>query len=393
MSRHFQYTTLAGHAALLWPISRYIRRQALPALGLAVLLAACGGAAPASTPASPGVASAAAKPASASVAASPAGLAAASAASQPSVPASAALTGPAAVAVRFPDLISRGDTSGVPALFTDDAVFIGSPPCNVLTFCKGPADIVQRVQGAAAVHGKQTVIGTPQVAGNIVFFRFEAHSDMDQRAGVERHLTLATVVVLGDKIGAWASQDDLSDAQTLKLNLYQQQQAQASASAAASAAAKTDPVGVAQRFSDAINSGDANAAAAVFADKAVNIAGNCPLRAPCTAPADILKQVQAAIGQHNKLTRIGDTVVVGNLAQQRTEVRNDITPKAGVERWVSVDTWTVQGGKAVGRLVMADLSDAQTLKYQLFQQAQASASGPAAAKPAASAAASAKPAG
>jgi len=323
--------------------------------------------------------------ASASAAAKPS--AAASEAAKPSAPASAALTGPAAVAVRYFNLVSGGDTSGVAALFTDDAVFIGIAPCAITTFCKGTAAIAKRVEAAAALHSKLTLVGTPQVAGNLVFLRFEVRSDSIQTAGLERRLVMSNVVVLGDKIGVFAAQDDLSDAQTVKFTTSQQQ-AQTSASAAASPAAKTDPAAVVQRYIDALNRGDAHAAAAVFADKAVNISGSCAVRAPCTTPADISKQIQTSIAVHMKVT-LGGPLVAGNVVQFHPEVRNDAVTAAGVESFRAFDTWTLAGDKAVGHIALSDLSDAQTLKFTLYQQAQASA--PAVAKPAASVGASAKP--
>jgi len=369
--------------------------------GVAVLLAACGGAAPASAPASPSVTSAVAKPASASAAASLAAASASTAvkpsasaaeAAKPSAPASVALTGPAAVAMRFLDVVARGDTVGVPALFTDDAVVLGAPPCSVTAFCKGPAAIAKFVEAAAAVHQKPTLIGTPQVAGNLIFLRYEVRNDTVSKAGVERYIILANTIVFGDKLDAYAAQNDLSDAQTVKYQTYIQQQAQASASAAAPPAAKTDPAALAQRYYDALNRGDANAAVAVFADKAVNITGNCALRAPCTTTADILKGIQTVIAGHIKVTQ-GDPLVAGNLVQFHSENRSDAAAEAGVGSFRAFETWTLAGDKAVGRINLFDLSDAQTVKYQLYVQQQAEASASAAAKPAASAAASAKPAG
>jgi len=308
------------------------------AASLAILASACGVAPVASSPPPPSVASAVATA---------------------SVPASPALTGPAAVAVRYFDLVNRGDASGVATLFTDDAVFIGAAPCEVTTFCKGTAAIAKRVEAAAAGHSKLTLVGTPLVAGTLVFLRWEVRSDPVQRAGLERRLVVGNVVVLGDKIGVFAAQDDLSDAQTLKFGTAQQQ-AQASASPASSGA-KTDPAAVVQRYIDALNRGDATAAA-VFADTAVNISGSCTSKAPCKTPADILKQIQTSIAGHWKVT-LGDPLVAGNVVQFRPEVRNDAVTAAGVGSIRAFDTWTIAGDKAVGHIALFDLSDAQTLKF------------------------------
>ncbi len=313
--------------------------------------------------------------------------AAASEAAAPSAPASAvALTGPAAVAGRWFDLVNRGDTSGVATLFTGDAVYIGGPPCDTQTFCKGPAAISGGVEGYAALHAKLTPVGTPHVAGNLVFLRFEVRNDLAKKAGVERELIVVNAVVLGDKLAAFVGQPDLGDAQTVASRL--REQAQASAPAAAPAGT-TDPTRVVQRYVDAINRGDTDTG--TFTDNAVNItpSPSCGLRTPCTSAAAFWKDEQATIAAHQKITRVGDWRVAGDLVQAVNEVRNDTLRAMGVDRTRGVVTWHIAGDRAVSRVNLQDLSDPETIKRQLVVQAQASA--PGAAEPAASATAGAKP--
>jgi ketosteroid isomerase-like protein len=369
------------------------RSFALP-LCLVGSLASCGGtAAPISTAASPSAASVAAKsatapsPASASAAAKPSAEPQAAASAKPST--AAAASGPAAVAARWLDVSNNLDRNAVGALFTDTAVFIDGPPCGLIaTFCKGPAAIAKRLDRVEADHGKLAPGGPPQVAGNLVSMRTEGRSDNSQRAGVDRQIVLSNVVVVGDKIAAYVEQADLSDAQTLRYQLFNIQRAQASSSAAP-ASAKTDPAAVALAWYSGINGGDATATANAFTDNAVLITGGpCAPTTPCVGRDVILQRVQAVIANHAKPTPVGSPLVAGSLVEIRQETSGDAQKQAGVDRIVVLAVETVQGGKISARVEFPDLSDAQTAKYQQYQQTQAAS---AAARPSASAAASPRP--
>ena len=79
-------------------------------------------------------------------------------------------------------------------------------------------------------------MGTPIIAGNLVQLRWESRSDAQLAAGVDRYVVTGQAVIQGEKIAAWIGQQDYSDAQTVKFQLFQQ--AKASASASAPAASK-----------------------------------------------------------------------------------------------------------------------------------------------------------
>ena len=300
--------------------------------------------------------------------------------------------GQASVAQRWTDIVNKGDTAGLGALFTDDAAFAGGMPCGVRTICIGPAAIAKRVERAASQHVQQTVSGTPAVVGNVVQWRYEGRNDTAKAAGVERELVIVTVTLRGDKIASLISLQDLSDAQTAKYQAYSQQQAAASAPAkpAASGAAATDPAAVITRWMEALNKGDAAGAAAMWASDGVMAAGGapCTVTTPCTGGA-ILARFQASAAGHPNYTLVGSPIVVGNLVQIRRELRNDNAKAAGVDRFVDWHQETVQGDKIATDIGANDISDPQTVKYTQWQQASASSPASAAAKPAAPA--SAKP--
>jgi len=273
------------------------------------------------------------------------------------------------VAARFPDLNNRGDTAGAATVFTDDAVLVGGAPCSLPSICKGPAAIAKRIENAAASHIAQTIDGPPAVAGNQVFMRLQIHNDLDVKAGIERHMALVSATVQGDKIASWLAYDDLRDAQTAKYSLLQQSGGGASQAASI---ADSERVAVARQFQDATARGDADAAAAAFSDNAVFIGGPaCPPTAPCATPAAILKRAQAGVGTHNHDTLLGTPAVVGDLVQMRLEVRGDLITAAGAERVIVNVQEQLRGQKIASLVILPDITDAQTAKYQLFLQQQA----------------------
>ena len=130
------------------------------------------------------------------------------------------------------------------------------------------------------------------------------------------------------------------------------------ASAAASAAAKPSgaappeaaigPAALALGWGEAINRGDAAAAAALFADDAVFVHSSMPcyLTSPCTGRAGILNRAQAELDVGIKQTLIGSATVAGNVVQMRQERTNPNIKAAGLERVVALTTATVQAARS-----------------------------------------------
>jgi len=188
--------------------------------GVAVLLAACGGAAPASAPASPSVASTVAKPASASAAE----------AAKPSAP--AVTTVPAKLLQQYHEAVNRGDVAAVMALFADDAVYVAMPLC--IQACVGKPAIQKDIERGIGDHNQLHLIDV-QTNGNVATSHTDWRSDATRRAGVDRRIVIETVEERGSKIGSYSKKDDVSDPETAKFQAFQQQQAGASAKPAGSA--------------------------------------------------------------------------------------------------------------------------------------------------------------
>jgi len=309
--------------------------------GLAVTLAACGGNAAPS-----GGAVSAVKPsagASASVAAKPS--------------AASASASAASVAMAWYDGINRGEAEATAAAFTENAVLITNGPCAPPTPCMGRDVILQRVRNVINNHARPTPVGAPLVAGNLVEIRQETRGDNQTATGVERIVLLGVETVQGDKISSRIELPDLADAQTAKF--------QTPNASAAGSAAKPDPSAL-QRWTDAIGRGDAAAAAAQFVDKGVYVGGPpCANTTPCSGQPSLLTSFQNAVSQHFKPTLVGSPTAAGNLAQSRWEIRSDAVSAAGVERQITLGSATLQGDKIVALLTAPDLSDEQTMKFQL----------------------------
>ena len=132
----------------------------------------------------------------------------------------------------------------------------------------------------------------------------------------------------------------------------------------AEAQSTTSPAQLALGWGDAINRGDAAAAAALFAPDGIFVGVQpCLVPTPCVGPANVVKRSAAAVAVHDVVTA-GTPTVAGDLVQVRSEVRNDGTRAAGVDRIVLTFWTTVQGDKITSLVAQWDLQDEQTARYQ-----------------------------
>ena len=128
-------------------------------------------------------------------------------------------------------------------------------------------------------------------------------------------------------------------------------------------AEEQDPMSVVQAYVKALDSGDAAAAASVFADNAIHIhpiaAGACSRQSPCIGRRAILDDLRNRTADHQCITLL-DGAVNGSIVRGLAELRNDSLRAMGIERMLVSSTWLVAGGKAVALYVLPDLTDAQT---------------------------------
>jgi hypothetical protein len=114
----------------------------------------------------------------------------------------------------------------------------------------------------------------------------------------------------------------------------------------------------------ALNQGDANAAASMFADSTFFVTaapvGACSSQAPCYDLASALKSLQATdTGTHLCIT-LTDVQVDGGIVNGRWEVRNDAIHMSGLYRAVVAFMAEIWDGKIFTLVSRNDLADPQT---------------------------------
>jgi pimeloyl-ACP methyl ester carboxylesterase len=121
------------------------------------------------------------------------------------------------------------------------------------------------------------------------------------------------------------------------------------------------------RWWDAENQGDADSAAAQFADNAIYIGtmpfGNCSANTPCTDIAGIRQQLQRNTAIHF-CTTIRRLQISGDVITGEREIYSDYDHSIGIKRVVQDFLAVVQGDKitfAIGVLNSGDLETARAL--------------------------------
>jgi hypothetical protein len=113
----------------------------------------------------------------------------------------------------------------------------------------------------------------------------------------------------------------------------------------------------------ALDSGDADAAAAVFADNAIHIhpiaVGACSRQSPCIGRRAILDDLRNRTADHQCITLL-DGAVDGTIVRGTAELRNDTLRAMGIERMLVASTWLIVGSQAAALYVLPDLSDPET---------------------------------
>jgi hypothetical protein len=138
---------------------------------------------------------------------------------------------------------------------------------------------------------------------------------------------------------------------------------------AASAPAAENPLSLAERDIGAMNRGDAAAGGALYSDDAVMQGGPLCNANPCVGKAAIQKNIEARVAAKAHATIIGK-YVSGNVAVVQSEIRNDNTKKAGVERFIVWTIFEVKGDKIAIATGIPPRTDPQTAKYLAWLRSQ-----------------------
>ena len=132
-----------------------------------------------------------------------------------------------------------------------------------------------------------------------------------------------------------------------------------------------DRAGVVQRFIDARNAGDVDAALATFTANALYVGpGQCVEATPCVGADAVRRNLEILKSGHSLLSVVSMQVSGGAVTGQ-FESRSDASRAAGVDRTVSSFIAQVPQDKIADWLQVSDLTDPQTAQYVAIQgQAQ-----------------------
>jgi hypothetical protein len=131
---------------------------------------------------------------------------------------------PAAVLRQFNDARARGDMAALRALFADDAIFISPGTCFPVA-CIGWPAIERELAYSAGIQVMPTIISS-HVEGTAVTGRVHTTLAPLAALGLERIVTLYTVVVRDGRIVLYNVLPDVTDPQTARFVAAQQAPAQ-----------------------------------------------------------------------------------------------------------------------------------------------------------------------
>lgn len=125
-----------------------------------------------------------------------------------------------------------------------------------------------------------------------------------------------------------------------------------------------DPVVWHQQWVDAINAGNATAAAALLADN-VTMSGGLTCSPTCVGKAAVQREIAAEIAGRVNIRRTAASAFVGEVTSQE-EHRADLVRAAGVERVIVMTTVKFRDEKIASIQVVPDARDAQTARFIQF---------------------------
>ena len=124
---------------------------------------------------------------------------------------------PVVVQQQLLDALARGDVQAAVALFTDDAVIDTESGLCAKAPCVGKVAIQKDFERYVADKSRRVKSLGTYVSGNILVTRFEAHSALIEKAGVDRIILWGIREMRGDKIASSrCCLPDRTDSQTAR---------------------------------------------------------------------------------------------------------------------------------------------------------------------------------
>ncbi len=134
--------------------------------------------------------------------------------------------------------------------------------------------------------------------------------------------------------------------------------------AAAAVEEPADPVAVVEAFVAAMNSGDVDAAVALFAEDAVIELAMGTFVGLTEIRGDLQRNVDMGLNVTNVSVEVS-----GNIVTAIQEVRNPQVEAFGIDRIIRIATFEIRDGKIVFLTRMGDTSDPDTVRFQEAQRA------------------------
>lgn len=132
--------------------------------------------------------------------------------------------------------------------------------------------------------------------------------------------------------------------------------------------APSDPATLYQQLTDAINRGDLPAIMAFYRDDAVLVGSSVCPQQTCTGKAAIQRHFENIVATHTVIGLTGTPQVSGTTLMLGSEVRNDTTRAAGVDRALLTVSVTFSDGLIARHVLQFDTSDVQTRTFLAFVQ-------------------------
>jgi hypothetical protein len=122
---------------------------------------------------------------------------------------------PVAVQQQLSEALAKGDVATAMTLFTDDAVIDTESGMCARAPCVGKTAIQKDLERYVSDKSRRVTILNTYVSGDLLVTRFEARSDMIQKAGVQRIILWSIREMKGDKIASSrCCMADRTDSQT-----------------------------------------------------------------------------------------------------------------------------------------------------------------------------------
>ena len=255
---------------------------------------------------------------------------------------------PTSIVVAFEDAIRAGDAAAAAAVFAQDAV-LRTPGGRQLS---GSDQIAAYLEGLVAQHFESEVVGTRQVLGDVEQHTALVSVDEWRQLGVAPLEATAQVVVRGGQIEAFST--TLTPESIAKLQ-----------------GAPSSAEQLVRQYFEARNSGDVDAALALFNDDAVYQGGTgvC-MASPCVGKEAIRQEIERLTA--GSRAAIVESQASGSTVNVRIQISGGATMRAaGVDRVVNVVDVQVRDGKIASFSVRNDQTDPQTAIWLAFLRAQA----------------------